>query len=127
MPKIKQDGKLRRARHLIIETRTLRRGGRGHCERDGVLVCQPDYAEALTYVLRKWMIAAYREDGPEPDEDALWEYLDGENFRERRNALRKVAKDEGFPRPRGTSAQPLVGGAQRQGWRHTQRRRRNRG
>lgn len=92
--KIQQDGELRRASHLIIESRRLPRGARGYCERDGVLICQPDYAEALTHVLRAWMIAAYVPEGPVPDEHLLWEYVDGHEFRAHLDALRQSTGDE---------------------------------
>jgi hypothetical protein len=92
--KIKHDGKLRRATHPIIVSRKLPRGARGFCESDGVLVCQPDFAQALTHVLRLWMIATYSEDGPPPDEDELWTYLQSDEFRGRLEALRCVTADE---------------------------------
>ena len=94
VPKIKQDGELRRATRLVIESRCLPRGARGYCERDGVMVCEPDYAEALTHVLRMWMISTHVEDDQKPDEQKLWEYLSGEEFRARLDLLRKATNQE---------------------------------
>jgi hypothetical protein len=92
--KVKQDGATRHASHLVIESRRLPRGARGYCERDGVLICQPDYAEALTHVLRMWMIATCVEDGAVPDEGRLWAYLDGNEFRGHLETLRKATGEE---------------------------------
>src|SRR5262249_60953815 len=83
-----------RAAHLIIESRKLPRGVRGFCEVDGVLVCQPDYALALTHVLRLWMVSICAEGGVAVDENELWEYLRGEKFRDRLGALRRATKEE---------------------------------
>jgi hypothetical protein len=92
--KIKHDGETRRATHLVISSRRLPRGAQGYCERDGVLICQPEYVEALTHVLRMWMIATYVEGGDAPDERKLWAYLDGDEFRERLDALRGATDEE---------------------------------
>jgi hypothetical protein len=92
--RIRRDGKLRRATHLIIESRKLPSGVRGFCQVNGVLVCQPDYALALTHVLRLWMISACAQDGVAVDENELWEYLRGEKFGERLGALRRATKVE---------------------------------
>jgi hypothetical protein len=93
--KIHEDGEVRRVTHLVIVSRRLPRGVQGYCERGGVLICQPDYALALTHVLRMWMIAAHTEDGAAaPDERALWSYLDGDEFQGRLDALRQAASDE---------------------------------
>jgi hypothetical protein len=93
--KIREDGEVRRATHLVIVSRRLPRGVTGHCERDGVLVCQPDYAVGLTHVLRMWMIASYVEDGDTaPDEHLLWDYLGGDEFQARLDALRNATSEE---------------------------------
>lgn len=93
--KIRADGEVRRATHLVIVSRRLPRGAHGYCERDGVLVCEPEYALALTHVLRMWMIASYVEDGDTaPDEQALWDYLGGGEFHARLDALRQATSEE---------------------------------
>lgn len=93
--KIREDGAVRRATHLVIVSRRLPRGAQGYCECGGVLVCQPDYALALTHVLRMWMIATYVEDGNvAPDEQALWDYLDGDEFHAHLVALRSATREE---------------------------------
>jgi hypothetical protein len=100
------------------------------CVQDGVVVCLLDHAEVITLVLRMWLTDIYAEDGDEPDEQRPWDYLSGDKFCNRSEALRRMADGtrpdvESNASPRDAHPSTVVGCSQYPGDLCSQHRGRN--